>query len=197
VVRPILHRLPESDELSSALALLLLLASAGATEWIGVHALFGAFFAGALFPKHNHQVQRFAQSFEPLVTGLLLPVFFAFTGLRTRIGLINEPQLWLWAGLILAVAIGGKVGGALLGARWMGLHGRESLTLGILLNTRGLVELVILNVGLELGILSDTLFAIMVLMAVVTTLMTSPLLGCLLGETKRTRQKALEVTHEH
>jgi Kef-type K+ transport system membrane component KefB len=174
VVRPLLRRMPGSDENIRAGALLLLLISAAATEVIGFHALFGAFFAGVIFPQKNHQIDRFADSMEPVVSSLLLPIFFAFTGLRTNLGLIRDPQLWGWTAAILAVAIGGKVGGAWFAARWMGLPGREAYALGILMNTRGLVGLVILNVGMDLGILTSSLFAILVLVAVITTFMTSP-----------------------
>ncbi len=183
VVRPLLRRLPDSDQNARAVALLLLLCSAASTEWIGIHALFGAFFAGVIFPEKNHLIDRFAASVEPLVSSLLLPVFFAFTGLRTNLGLLRDPDLWFWTAMVLGVAIGGKVGGAMLGARWMGLPPREAYALGILMNTRGLVGLVILNVGLDLGILSNSLFAIMVLVAVVTTFMTSPWLSFVLHET--------------
>jgi len=183
VVRPLLRRMPGSDENVRAGALLLLLISSAATEQIGFHALFGAFFAGVIFPQQNHRIDRFADSVEPLIASLLLPVFFAFTGLRTNLGLIRDPQLWMWTLIILAVAIGGKVGGAYLAARWMGLPNRESYALGILMNTRGLVGLVILNVGMDLGILSSSLFAMLVLVAVITTFMTSPWVRHVLKDT--------------
>ena len=113
---------------------------------------------------------------EELLVVLLLPLFFAFTGLRTRLGLISGTELWLICGLIILVAITGKLGGSAIAARASGLTWRESTAVGVLMNTRGLVELVFLNIGLELGVLSPTLFAMLVLMALVTTFMTTPVL---------------------
>jgi len=113
---------------------------------------------------------------------LLLPLFFAFTGLRTTVQLIDTPTLWVDAAVILAVAIAGKGGGSALAARAMGLQWRAATALGVLLNTRGLVELVVLNIGLELGILSPVIFSMLVLMALVTTFMTSPIIGWLLPQ---------------
>lgn len=159
-----------------ALILLFVLASAWLTEWLGIHALFGAFFAGALIPKDHGLVHAISEKLEGVAVVLLLPLFFAFTGLRTSIGLLAGPEMWFYCAIVIVVAIAGKFGGATLSARITGMSWREAGALGILINTRGLIELVILNIGLDLGVISPALFAMMVLMALVTTFMTSPLL---------------------
>jgi Kef-type K+ transport system membrane component KefB/nucleotide-binding universal stress UspA family protein len=156
--------------------LLLLLASAWTTEWLGIHALFGAFALGAVMPKERGFVHDLSEKLEDVTVVFLLPLFFAFTGLRTSVGLISGGEMWLYTGLILLVAVTGKFGGSALAARATGLSWRESGALGILMNTRGLMELVILTIGLELGVISPALFTMMVLMALVTTFMTTPLL---------------------
>ncbi len=154
-----------------ASALIFAIASAMATDWIGVHALFGAFFAGAVILKTPEFVEETRRVVEPLTMILFLPVFFAFTGLRTQIQLAWTRDTLL----ILIVAIAGKWTGATLAARSAGMPAREANALGILMNSRGLVELVILSIGFDLGILSTAVFSTMVLMALVTTLMTAPL----------------------
>jgi len=162
---------------------ILALASAWVTEALGIHALFGAFLAGTIIPRHvgNFSLATgLADRVEDVVGAVLLPVFFAITGLRTSIGLIVEPGLWGVFLLILLVAVAGKLGGSAIAARMTGMSWREALSIGTLMNTRGLMELVILNVGLEIGVISPALFAMMVLMALVTTAMTSPLLQVLL-----------------
>jgi Kef-type K+ transport system membrane component KefB len=161
------------------LLLLALLASAMATEWLGVHLLFGAFFLGVVLPKDAVFVEAVAGRIEALATVLLVPLFFAFTGLRTSVALIRGSGMWMPLALVLLVAVAGKMGGSAVAARLSGVGWRDAWTLGTLLNTRGLMELVILNVGLDLGILSPTLFSMMVVMAVATTLMTAPLLAAL------------------
>lgn len=158
-----------------ATVLLIALASAWVTEWLGIHALFGAFVAGAVLPRDEAFVHDVLRKLEDLVVVFLLPLFFAFTGLRTQIGSIAGGG-WLLCVAIIVTAIAGKWGGAALAARSTGLSWRESNVLGVLMNTRGLMELVILNVGLEIGVLTRELFAMMVLMALVTTFMTSPVL---------------------
>ena len=160
-----------------ALVLLLVLASGWITESLGVHALFGAFLAGVSMPRHHELLQEISQKFEALVVVLLLPLYFAFTGLRSSIFLITGVQMWLYCAVIIALAIIGKLGGSMITARLNGLPWREAAAIGVLMNTRGLVELVILNIGLDLGILSPALFSMMVLMALITTLMTTPLLA--------------------
>jgi Kef-type K+ transport system membrane component KefB len=150
--------------------------SAYLTEIIGIHSLFGAFLAGIVMPAGA--VRSFLR--EKLATfsaAALLPLFFAFTGLRMQISLLNDWQSWLGCAGIIAVAIAGKLGGSMLAARWSGMNWSDSLSIGVLMNTRGLMELVVLNIGYDLGILSERIFAIMVLMALVTTCMTGPLLS--------------------
>lgn len=181
VVRPMLARLgPRGGaEISADLiagVFLLLLASAAATEWIGIHALFGAFAFGVVVPREHGLAAVLVEKLEDLVTLVLLPMFFAYSGLRTQIGLLDGPEEWATAGVIIAVATAGKFGGTALAARLTGLDTRSSAAVGILMNTRGLMELVVLNIGLDLGVLSPTLFAMMVVMALVTTVVTSPVL---------------------
>jgi Kef-type K+ transport system membrane component KefB len=171
--------------------MLLVLLSAVVTEAIGVHALFGAFFAGMIVPREAHIERIFEQRVEPLAMTLLLPLFFAFTGLRTNVQLIDSATMWRNAGLILAAAVVGKAGASTIAARAMGIGWREASTLGVLLNTRGLIELVVLNIGLDLGILSPRAFSMLVLMALVTTFMTSPFVVWLRNE-RRSPEPHLE-----
>jgi Kef-type K+ transport system membrane component KefB len=159
-----------------ALALVFMLISAWITETLGIHALFGAFLFGAVLPKEHDFLQAFTHKIEDLTVVLLLPLFFAFTGLRTSIGLLDNGSLWLYCLAIIVIAILGKFGGATLSSRFFGISWREASALGVLMNTRGMIELVILNIGLEIGVLSPTVFTMMVLMALATTLMTTPLL---------------------
>jgi Kef-type K+ transport system membrane component KefB/nucleotide-binding universal stress UspA family protein len=151
-------------------------ASALVTEFIGIHLIFGAFLLGAVMPKNPELVRELAVKTEDFVLIFLLPVFFAYSGLRTQIGLINRPELWLLCALVLVVAIAGKFIGTYVAARISGIKKREATALGWLMNTRGLTELIVLNIGLELGVISPLLFTILVVMALVTTFMTSPLL---------------------
>jgi len=151
-------------------------ASALVTERLGVHALFGAFLAGAIIPRASGLATAVADRLEAAVGTALLPVFFAFTGLRTDIGLVSTPEMWLVFAAILAAAITGKIGASAIAARLTGMPAGEALAIGILMNTRGLMELIILNVGLEIGVIGPALFAMMVMMALVTTAMTSPLI---------------------
>jgi Kef-type K+ transport system membrane component KefB len=122
------------------------------------------------------------------ISALLLPLFFALTGMRTRLDLLNKPSMWLWAAIVLAAATLGKIGGATIAARWTGQPWRESLALGALLNTRGLVELIVLNIGYNVGVFSPTLFTMLVVMALVTTMCTTPILN-LLGIARANVQK--------
>jgi Kef-type K+ transport system membrane component KefB len=174
-----------------AIGLIAMAVSAVTTQWLGVHALFGAFFAGLMMPREAGVERVFARYIEPVTVTLLLPLFFAFTGLRTSVQLIDSAALWRDAALFLAVAILGKGGSSLLAGRSMGLTWREASALGVLLNTRGLIELVVLNIGLELGILSPVVFSMLVLMALVTTLMTSPLITWLLGRPRHAGRPAV------
>jgi Kef-type K+ transport system membrane component KefB len=157
-----------------AIACVALLASALTTESIGIHALFGAFLLGAVVPHDSNLARDLKAKLNDLVVVLLLPPFFAFTGLRTEIGLVSGVGAWLACGLIILVAALGKIGGSAVAARLTGLDWRHATGLGVLMNTRGLMELVVLNVGLDLGVLSPTLFAMLVIMALVTTLATTP-----------------------
>ena len=159
-----------------AVIVVLVLISALATEWLGIHLLFGAFLMGAIMPKTPDFVSYLLHKFESVTVVLLLPLFFAFTGLRTRIGVGGGSAIWLYSALVIVVAITGKLGGSMFAARLAGMPWREAASLGILMNTRGLMELVILNIGLDIGVISPAMFSIMVLMALVTTFMTSPLL---------------------
>ncbi len=151
-------------------------ASALITEMIGIHLIFGAFLLGAVMPKHQGLTRELAQKTEDFVLTFLLPIFFAYSGLRTQIGLLNSPVLWLLCGLVLAVAITGKYVGTYGAARFCGIPKRDAAALGWLMNTRGLTELIVLNIGLSLGVISPLLFTMLVIMALVTTFMTSPLL---------------------
>jgi Kef-type K+ transport system membrane component KefB/nucleotide-binding universal stress UspA family protein len=151
-------------------------ASALITELIGIHLIFGAFLLGAAMPKDAELVRELAIKTEDFVLIFLLPVFFAYSGLKTQIGLLNRPELWLLCALILGVAIAGKYIGTYVAARVSGINKREASALGWLMNTRGLTELIVLNIGLELGVISPLLFTMLVIMALVTTFMTSPLL---------------------
>jgi len=159
-----------------AIVVFLVLASAWTTERLGVHAVFGAFLAGVVMPRDEQLVRPLLDRFHDLMVILFLPLFFAFTGLRTSIDLISG-DLWLYCGLIIAVAVLGKLGGSALAARTTGMSWRDSWAIGTLMNTRGLMELVVLNVGLDIGVISPALFAMMVLMALATTFMTSPMLA--------------------
>lgn len=157
----------------------ILFLSAYFTELIGLHALFGAFLAGVIMPHATEFKKNMVEKIEDVSLVLLLPLFFAFTGLRTQIGLLNESHLWLVCLAVIAVAIVGKFGGTSLAARFGGMTWKDSFSLGVLMNTRGLMELIILNIGYDLGILSPEIFAIMVLMALATTFMTGPALSAI------------------
>jgi Kef-type K+ transport system membrane component KefB len=178
------------------LVLLVTLVSAVGTELLGIHAIFGAFIAGAVMPRDSGFVRELTEKLEDVTVVLLVPLYFAFTGLRTSVALLgSEINLWAICALVTLVAVLGKWGGATLAAWWTGLPFRESSALGVLLNTRGLVELVVLNVGLDIGVLSPTLFAMLVLMALVTTFMTSPLLAWVYPTNweKQPEQKAVRI----
>jgi len=183
LVRPQLARVikePDSEVHRRRLipvVLTILLVSAVITETIGIHALFGAFLAGVVMPPSTEFRVFLKDKLEAFGSYALLPLFFAFTGLRTQVGLLTEWQDWVMCGVIILVAIAGKLGGSMLMGRWTGMNWSQSFAIGVLMNTRGLVELVVLNIGYDLGILSGRIFAMMVLMALVTTFMTGPLLS--------------------
>ncbi|HTL08394.1 MAG TPA: cation:proton antiporter [Chitinophagaceae bacterium] len=194
VVQPFLKRLGEKysnkESFSKpvvAVFFITLLLSSYATEVIGIHALFGAFLAGVIMPANANFRSIFIEKVEDLALVLLLPLFFVFTGLRTQIGLLNDGQLWKICGLIIAVAVTGKFLGSTLAAKFVGQSWRDSLSIGALMNTRGLMELVVLNIGYDLGVLSPEIFAMLVLMALITTFMTGPALDLInrfLGDKK-------------
>jgi len=174
-----------------AMILLVVLASGWITEVLGVHALFGAFVAGVVMPRNGEMSREITQKFEAIVVVLLLPIYFALTGLRSSVFLIAGMRMWIYCAVIILLAMIGKLGGSMLSARMNGMSWRESAAVGVLMNTRGLVELVILNIGLDLGILSPALFSIMVVMALVTTLMTTPLLMLIHPEHATSRARGL------
>jgi Kef-type K+ transport system membrane component KefB len=181
VVRPFLKRVGDlhasRENLSKpvvAIFFLVLMISSYTTEIIGIHALFGAFLLGTIMPANTKFRNIFIEKIEDISLVLLLPLFFVFTGLRTQIGLLNDLYLWKITGLIILVAIAGKFAGSALTSRIMGQSWRDSLTIGALMNTRGLMELVVLNIGYDLGILSPQIFSMMVIMALTTTFMTGP-----------------------
>lgn len=182
IIRPLISRLEiyyknKGNKLTNDIlgaVLLLMLASAWVTEWLGIHALFGAFFMGAIMPRNKYFLKAIIEKLNDVTVVLLLPIFFTLTGLNTSIGLVSGSEMWFFFGLILTAAIIGKIGGSAIAAKMSSLHWRESVGLGVLMNTRGLMELIILSIGFEFGIISPALFTMMVLMALVTTFMTTP-----------------------
>ncbi|MXV17252.1 cation:proton antiporter [Hufsiella ginkgonis] len=184
VVGPGIRRFADKHATSSGIlkqvvvmsAFFVLLVSAFATEAIGVHALFGAFLAGVIMPRKSGIREQLPGKIADVSQLLLLPLFFALTGLKTQIGLLNDASHWLICAALVLVAIIGKFGGSTLAAKLTGQSWHDSLTIGALMNTRGLMELIVLNIGYSMGILSPVLFAMLVLMALTTTFMTAPLL---------------------
>ena len=183
VVKPFLKRVgdlyPSRENMSKpivAIFFLTLIMSSYATEMIGIHALFGAFMAGTIMPDNMKFRNILIEKIEDVALVLLLPLFFVYTGLRTEIGLLNDPFLWKITGLIILVAVTGKFIGSALAAKFVGQNWRDSLSIGALMNTRGLMELVVLNIGYDLGVLNPQIFTMMVIMALVTTFMTGPAL---------------------
>ena len=184
VIKPFLQTLgakinnQELDMRITTIVLVVLLLSALATELLGIHALFGAFLAGVMMPstKDSELKERIAPRLEYVSLLILLPLFFALTGLRTQINLL-EPQHWIICFVIIGVAVAGKFIGSTVASRLMGGSWRDSFAIGALMNTRGLMELIVLNIGYELGILSPLLFTMFVIMALVTTFMTGPSLS--------------------
>lgn len=168
--------------------LVLLMLSAWFTDTIQLYAVFGAFFLGAAMPRGPF-AQRLQATIEPVTTALLLPLFFIYSGLNTRFDLVNDPFLWLVAGAVLLAAVAGKAGACYLAARLCGETHHEAMGIGSLMNARGLMELIILNIGLERGIITPTLFSILVFMAIVTTLMATPMFNRFYRQTDGTRFK--------
>jgi Kef-type K+ transport system membrane component KefB len=183
VVRPLLARLAARtttrESLTQnvvALTFVLLLSSALITEVIGIHALFGAFLFGAIMPREGDYARALTERLEDFVVVALLPLFFAYSGLRTQLGLLVGFGDWLLCLLLIAVACLGKFGGSFSVARLTGMSTRDSAALGVLMNTRGLMALIVLNIGLDLGVISPKIFTMMVMMALLTTVMTTPLM---------------------
>lgn len=183
VVKPFLRRVADLHSSRESLTqpivaifFLTLILSSYVTEVIGIHALFGAFMTGAIIPENMKFRNIFIEKVEDVSVILLLPLFFVFTGLRTQIGLLNEPSLWTTAGIVILVAVTGKFLGSAIAAKFVGQSWKDSLSIGALMNTRGLVELVVLNIGYDLGVLTPEVFAMLVIMALVTTMMTGPAL---------------------
>jgi Kef-type K+ transport system membrane component KefB len=162
-----------------AIVVAIVLASAAATDAIGVHPLFGAFLAGVCFPRVKLWQTEAHTRLDMIVSVMLLPLFFALTGMRTRLDLLGGGQVWLWTGIVLLSAVVGKIGGAVIAARWTGQSWQNAWALGALLNTRGLVELIVLNIAYKAHVFSPTLFTMLVVMALVTTMITTPLLNLL------------------
>jgi Kef-type K+ transport system membrane component KefB len=187
VVRPLARRLVRASGTGEptrgaiGLAIAAMLVAALTTEAIGVHAIFGAFLLGAVIPHDSPLARSLVGSLEHLVTILLLPAFFALAGMRTEIGLLSQWSDWVACALIIMVATVGKVGGTLVAGRLSGLGWRDAAGLGVLMNTRGLMQLIVLNVGLDLGVISPALFTMMVIMALVTTIATTPVFRRIVG----------------
>lgn len=165
------------------LILAILMLASWYTDYIGIYAVFGAFILGAAVPRGEF-ADQLKEKLEPAVVNLLLPMFFVYSGLNTRITLVNTPELWAIAGLLLAVAVVGKGAACYAAARWMGETHKESMAIGALMNARGLMELIILNIGRDFGIITDELFSMMVVMAIVTTLMATPIFELVYGRDK-------------
>jgi Kef-type K+ transport system membrane component KefB len=189
VIRRVLQRLEKSYRARAVVThglmgviLLFVIASAWVTERLGIHALFGGFLVGVIMPKDKEFVRAIKDKLDSLTVVLLLPLYFALTGLRTSIGLLSGVDMWLFCGLIILAAVAGKFGGAALSARLSGVSWSEATAIGLLMNTRGLMELVVLNIGLDIGVISPALFTMMVIMAMVTTFMTTPLLALVYPE---------------
>ena len=184
VVRPFLKRVGDiysnSEVLNKSIVaflLLILIVSSWLTQIIGIHALFGAFLAGVVMPQLPNFRKMIIEKIEDVSVTLLLPLFFVFTGLRTEIGLVNTPYLWGICGMFILVAISGKFVGGAFTAKILGETWKDSLSIGVLMNTRGLMELIVLNIGYEMGILPPPIFVMLVIMALVTTFMTTPALS--------------------
>lgn len=179
VVRPMLRRVRGMNDAVLAGMLLFALGSAWLTETLGIHALFGAFLAGAILPRETPLNEGIVNQVRGLTSVIFLPLFFAVTGLRTNVGLLSSGMMWLCCALVLLVAIVGKFGGATIAAAATGFSWREATAIGVLMNTRGLMEMVVVNIGLDIGVVSRALYTMIVIMALVTTAMATPLLDLL------------------
>lgn len=205
LVRPFLKRIGDLyshqqniNKSVVAIFLLTLIISSYLTEIIGIHALFGAFMAGAIMPDSTKFRKIFIDKVEDLSLILFLPLFFVFTGLRTQIGLLNDISLWEITGVVILVSVVGKFFGSALAAKFVGQNWKESLSIGALMNTRGLMELVVLNIGYDLGVLTPEVFAMFVIMALFTTFMTGPSLDLIewlfRNKTKETSSEITEIS---
>lgn len=204
VIKPLLARInskylnPTTLKKSTvAIAFFVLLVSAFSAEIIGIHSLFGAFIAGVIMPNNINFKKTLSSRIEDISLIILLPIFFAFTGLRTQIGLLNQGHLWTLCGYIILIAVSGKLLSSAFTAKLLKFSWKDSLSLGVLLNTRGLMELIVLNIGYDIGVLTPEIFAILVLMALSTTFMTGPLLDLInYLFPKRFRRKASNFSEE-
>lgn len=204
LVHPFLKRIGDKYSNKEALSkpvvavfFITLLLSSFTTEVIGIHALFGAFMAGVIMPANISFRNIFIEKVEDVSLVLLLPLFFVFTGLRTEIGLLNDPYMWQVCGMIVLVAVTGKFAGSALAARFVGQSWRDSISIGALMNTRGLMELIVLNIGYDLGVLTPEVFAMMVLMALATTFMTGPALDLVNRFMPEPREPAITQELQH
>lgn len=199
VVKPFLKKVSDAhlsrhslNKSVMAIFFVVLILSSLLTEVIGIHALFGAFMTGVIMPNNMNFKNIIIEKLEDITLVLLLPLFFVFTGLRTQVGLLNDGHLWMITGLIILVAAVGKFAGSALAAKLVGQTWKDSLTIGALMNTRGLMELVVLNIGYDLGVITPVMFTMMVIMALVTTFMTGPVLNLI-----NMLFKKEDVVHEH
>jgi Kef-type K+ transport system membrane component KefB len=192
-LRKICHSRPDSGEKKQILTsdqigavIVIVLASAATTELLEIHAIFGAFVAGAVMPRNKSVSAAIHMCFDDILSILLLPLFFAYAGLRTNLAALTSAQDWIICSTIVAVAVTSKIGACLVAGRATGMPLRTASGLGVLMNARGLMELVLLTIGLQLGIITPALFTIMVLMAIFTTIITPPLFHIFtLGSAKR------------
>jgi len=187
---PRIENAPDMTRTSLSIVFTAMLLSAMTTEYIGIHGFFGAFLFGAIIPHGSRIAGELSRRLDDVVAVLLLPAFFAYTGMRTQIGLVSGLDNWLMCVVIIFVACLGKFGGTLVAARLSGLKWRDSAALGVLMNTRGLVELIVLNLGLDLGVIAPKLFTMLVIMAIVTTFLTTPILQMLLRKHPWIERKA-------
>jgi Kef-type K+ transport system membrane component KefB len=197
VIRPLLVKLMplvlDEDErlteigLTSALTLMAI--GAWFTDKINLHAVLGAFVMGTVIPR-GKAITQLTQKIEPLTVAILLPLFFTYSGLNTRIGVLDSGYLWLLCGVVLLIAILGKGVACTIAAWATGLAPREAMGIGTLMNSRGLMELIVINIGLQRGVISEELFVVLVLMAILTTLMTSPVFELLkIGKQEQARER--------
>jgi Kef-type K+ transport system membrane component KefB len=188
IIRPLLARWAKGAERRGQLSdsefsvyLIFMALGAWFTDMIGLHAVFGAFTMGAAMPR-GVVSRAMAERIQPFTVAVLLPFFFTYSGLNTQIALLNSVELWIAVGLVLLAAIAGKGGACFLAARATGLGNSEALGIGTLMNARGLMELIIINIGLQRGIITPSLFAVLVIMAIFTTLMASPVFDWLMSK---------------